>query len=51
MKAHIRVLDTEASVFGMRRYQFLELLLLGELLAADARAAGVSTPTAFPAAS
>ena len=30
-KAHIRVLDTEASVFGMRRYQFLELLLLGEL--------------------
>lgn len=30
-KAHIRVLDTEASVFGLRRYQFLELLLLGEL--------------------
>lgn len=30
-KAHIRVLDTEASVFGMRRYQFLELLLIGEL--------------------
>ena len=30
-KAHIRVLDTEASVFGMRRYQFLELLLLVEL--------------------
>src|SRR5262249_48091603 len=30
-KAHIRVLDTEASIFGLRRYQFLELLLLGEL--------------------
>ncbi len=30
-KAHVRVLDTEASVFGMRRYQFLELLLIGEL--------------------
>ena len=23
-KAHIRVLDTEASVYGLRRYQFLE---------------------------
>jgi hypothetical protein len=30
-RAHIRVLDTEASVFGLRRYQFVELLLIGEL--------------------
>jgi hypothetical protein len=30
-KAHVRVLDTEASALNQRRYQFLELLLLSQL--------------------
>jgi hypothetical protein len=30
-KAHIRVLDTEAALLGLRRYQFVELLFIGEL--------------------
>jgi len=30
-KAHVRVLDTEAAMLGLRRYQFVELLFLSEL--------------------
>jgi hypothetical protein len=30
-KAHLRVLDTEAAMLGLRRYQFVELLFLSEL--------------------
>jgi len=30
-KAHVRVLDTEAAMLGLRRYQFIELLFLSEL--------------------
>jgi hypothetical protein len=30
-KAHLRVLDTEAAMLGLRRYQFIELLFLSEL--------------------
>jgi hypothetical protein len=30
-KAHARVLDTEAAMLGLRRYQLVELLFLSEL--------------------
>ncbi len=30
-RAHLRVLDTEAAMLGLRRYQFVELLFLSEL--------------------
>jgi hypothetical protein len=30
-KAHLRVLDTEAAMLGLRRYQFVELLFLSEV--------------------
>ena len=30
-KAHVRVLDTEAAMLGLRRYPFVELLFLSEL--------------------